>query len=863
MVPPGKKPAGETSNSNKKCKRYFNEHWKEEFTWLEFDYERKLMFCIECRQALVKNKHGKAENAFTVGTDNFQRHALLRHVTSGAHRQALAVNREQLAFEARVHSHPELHSVIKVEVNPAKIAILTTVYWMAKEEIPDEKCSSLLEFQKFNLCQALLTSEHSEYYHPSSVREMQAAIARVLHNEDRRRIKASPFVGLAVDETVDATERRSLAVFTTTVSPGSGQMHCLCHGSALPPAESVVTVEYLQKYETTVDAVYRLCSRFRGGSDSLQELRSVLDLCEIDLESPKAIHWTSIFPAVEAIDASWPTLVLLLESEAERSPVALGLCEELKKFQFVAFTKILLDVLPVFQKLGRFFQIEDFDLSILKPIVSATATTLQAQKSASGQNLQEFLNEMNERPRDDREGESRLCYKGVELANCSEGHLKHFERLKESYLESVRGNLLDRFPSGVLEAVSSFSAIFNPKCYPQSLEDIGGYGVSELNFLLQAYSRVVVSERALGDFPLFKRIVFSLSQLSFKDLCVKLVYSNSEMHELFPDFAVLAAIALALPLGSVLAEKISRGRELVKRGRSRCARDEGPSGHSSPLLASLPIPGRPLHPPLDIKHFLTFRLNGTSPLNLFPNFNTMDPVQKAVISHTFGVPAPLKKKQFISCNICHLRFNSAVSGAPLARGDAPRKGGSATCVFPGIVLLAGPSAPRAAMSSACRAGSLVLLLLIILFSAASAPDGDKEGKKSKQHLYCPTCKVTVNSLSQLEAHNTGAKHKSMLEGHSAQLRRGRGKLLSRAGHKAKRIGNKGTINIQNKAFHCQVCEIYVNSETQLKQVTGARLVASARRLRAGLRGVASPPDGCGEGDLPAFTRCIPFSSLRI
>lgn len=48
----------------------------------------------------------------------------------------------------------------------------------------------------------------------------------------------------------------------------------------------------------------------------------------------------------------------------------------------------------------------------------------------------------------------------------------------------------------------------------------------------------------------------------------------------------------------------------------------------------------------------------------------MDPVQKAVISHTFGVPTPLKKKQFISCNICHLRFNSAVSwhGAGLERG---------------------------------------------------------------------------------------------------------------------------------------------------------------------------------------------------
>lgn len=41
----------------------------------------------------------------------------------------------------------------------------------------------------------------------------------------------------------------------------------------------------------------------------------------------------------------------------------------------------------------------------------------------------------------------------------------------------------------------------------------------------------------------------------------------------------------------------------------------------------------------------------------------MDPVQKAVISHTFGVPSPLKKKLFISCNICHLRFNSAVRGS--------------------------------------------------------------------------------------------------------------------------------------------------------------------------------------------------------
>ncbi|NXO32278.1 Z385C protein, partial [Cisticola juncidis] len=326
-------------------------------------------------------------------------------------------------------------------------------------------------------------------------------------------------------------------------------------------------------------------------------------------------------------------------------------------------------------------------------------------------------------------------------------------------------------------------------------------------------------------------------------------------------------------------KQLNKGKMPAAQGPGACPVPGGqcqsssilcPSGHSSPLLASLPIPGRPLHPPLDIKHFLTFRLNGTSPLNLFPNFNTMDPVQKAVISHTFGVPAPLKKKQFISCNICHLRFNSAnqaeahykghkharrlkaieamknkqkvvgaAAGTPgqdstadLAPSPVGRVGGTeeSPVELPGSAAPLGSppaselsegtsdatsvasSSAQAAEAQAAESGS----------SVSSAPESEKEGKKSKQHLYCPTCKVTVNSLSQLEAHNTGAKHKSMLEGHGTQLRRGRGKLLSRAGHKSKRIGNKGSINIQNKAFHCQVCEIYVNSETQLKQHMSSR-----------------------------------------
>ncbi|XP_037666122.1 zinc finger protein 385C isoform X3 [Choloepus didactylus] len=304
-------------------------------------------------------------------------------------------------------------------------------------------------------------------------------------------------------------------------------------------------------------------------------------------------------------------------------------------------------------------------------------------------------------------------------------------------------------------------------------------------------------------------------------------------------------------------------------------------GAPSPLLASLPLPTRPLQPPLDFKHLLAFHFNGAAPLSLFPNFSTMDPVQKAVISHTFGVPSPLKKKLFISCNICHLRFNSANQAEAHYKGhkharklkaveaaknkqrpQAPARGGAvvsptptpasrtpgepqskaaAAATFPGLPLqpplTPGPTPGEPAHSA----------LLDVASSSSSCPPCSPEpgreapgpepaaaavgsgvsgeGGNEKGHLYCPTCKVTVNSASQLQAHNTGAKHQWMVGGQRETPRRGRGRLVPRggAGHKAKRVaGGRGGRQGPSPPFHCALCQLQVNSETQLKQHMSSR-----------------------------------------
>ncbi|KAG8008681.1 hypothetical protein GBF38_010268, partial [Nibea albiflora] len=343
-----------------------------------------------------------------------------------------------------------------------------------------------------------------------------------------------------------------------------------------------------------------------------------------------------------------------------------------------------------------------------------------------------------------------------------------------------------------------------------------------------------------------------------------------------------------------------------------------------PLLGSLPLPGRPLQPQThaQLEHFLPLRVNSSSPLSLFPNFNTMDPVQKAVINHTFGV-APPKKKPIISCNICHLRFNStwrrkklwqhSLVGHKHARklkaletqrnrqknGHSPSTsgkdrdreramvGGGAVPADSHLKDITGPSTssqpalqqpessqgsllaptlssqPSSTDSSSLRSPQLSPQIsagpqLSELSSdtppveeccpaTSSAPPCEpqgssvgaeeeepvkmeeaKEAKSNKKlHLHCPTCKVTVNSSSQLEAHCSGSKHKQMLDGQSSSQPQRRVKIVSSPRPTCRikqRMGNKtrAVVGVSSQPFHCEMCQVSVNSETQLKQHMNSR-----------------------------------------
>ncbi|XP_038624456.1 zinc finger protein 385D isoform X2 [Tachyglossus aculeatus] len=295
----------------------------------------------------------------------------------------------------------------------------------------------------------------------------------------------------------------------------------------------------------------------------------------------------------------------------------------------------------------------------------------------------------------------------------------------------------------------------------------------------------------------------------------------------------------------------------------------GGTCQSPALPALVRPPAPPLQPSLDIKPFLPFPLDTAAAVNLFPNFNAgffraigaphqniMDPIQKAVINHTFGVPLPHRRKQIISCNICQLRFNSDSQAAAHYKGTKHAKKlkaleamknkqksvtakDSAKTTFTSITTNtintssdktdSTPGTPAISTTTTVEIRKSSVMTTEITSKVekkpttatgnSACPSVETEEEKAKRLLYCSLCKVAVNSASQLEAHNSGTKHKTMLEARNGS---GTIKAFPRAGVKGKGPINKGSTGLQNKTFHCEICDVHVNSETQLKQHISSR-----------------------------------------
>ncbi|KAM3935911.1 zinc finger protein 385A isoform 2-T3 [Leptodactylus fuscus] len=261
----------------------------------------------------------------------------------------------------------------------------------------------------------------------------------------------------------------------------------------------------------------------------------------------------------------------------------------------------------------------------------------------------------------------------------------------------------------------------------------------------------------------------------------------------------------------------------------------------------------------------------------------MDPVHKPVISPNFGVPLMKTKRPVISCNVCQIRFNSesqaeahykgnrharrvkGIENAKTRQKEGGQDGDRNTPMISPVPSASEsdtdskdqqvmdsselipaespetmitqentvPAVPEYSQSPSETAvgDTKSLSSTTSVNGGTSTTTTESDDDRAKKLLYCALCKVSVNSLSQLEAHNKGTKHKTILEARSGL---GPIKAYPRLGGLTNGSTGPPDSNTQERTFHCEICNVRVTSEGQLKQHI------SSRRHRDGVSGKPNP-----------------------
>ncbi|XP_066440964.1 zinc finger protein 385D isoform X2 [Eleutherodactylus coqui] len=240
----------------------------------------------------------------------------------------------------------------------------------------------------------------------------------------------------------------------------------------------------------------------------------------------------------------------------------------------------------------------------------------------------------------------------------------------------------------------------------------------------------------------------------------------------------------------------------------------------SPALSALMRPPLPtLQPPLDIKQFLPFSLDAAAAINLFPNLTASQ-----AAAHYKGTKHAKKLKALEAMKIKQKSIATKDNAKTIFTSIPTNtiNGSSEKTEFAtGIPAISTSTMLEIRKISVMTTETTATVdkKITLVTSSNICPSGETEEEKAKRLLYCSLCKVAVNSASQLEAHNSGTKHKTMVEARNGS---GTIKAFPRAGVKGRGPLIKGNTGLQNKTFHCEICDVHVNSETQLKQHISSR-----------------------------------------
>ena len=115
-------------------------------------------------------------------------------------------------------------------------------------------------------------------------------------------------------------------------------------------------------------------------AESLKEIQKVLDLPELKTVKPSDTCWLAHECCVNAVKASYSSMVLAFENiyETSHEPEAFGLSKALSSHSTIAAMYLLDYILPQVAKLSRALLTKHLDVSFISSLMDATLNSLDA-----------------------------------------------------------------------------------------------------------------------------------------------------------------------------------------------------------------------------------------------------------------------------------------------------------------------------------------------------------------------------------------------------------------------------------------------------------------------------------------------------
>lgn len=506
-----KKASSTKQEASKKVLRKFRREWlasPQYQSWLQYDEEQCKMYCKICK--LSKNQGG---NPFVVGSMNFQKSALDRHLCSREHKHNVL---EKQSTDSMVHTI--MSQLEKKET--ALLSALKTVYFLAENDIPTHKYGKFLEFQQFqglDFVDQLQCGDGTTYGSDRMATEMQECIAEVVRDDIQTKLEESEFVSLLADESTDIAVLNKLVVYFRTVSddmkaetvlggnvdipngkaqtifeemeklcdekqidnrkkiglgsdgarvmtghvngvsalyknvnPFLKNVHCIAHRLALVMAQAANQCEYLKKYQEIVGQIYWYFRTSGVRSSKLAQVQQILDSPQLKLKEIHGVRWFSFYAALNAIYECWDAICTTLEEAADnKDSTAKGLLKKITTVQFLGVTSVLMDVIPTMTSINLLFQKRDLDLCLVYPTLDTAVQELKKLETENGYHLGQFVHDI---------GEKCQVYKNIHISDTPQLRSSIFTT-RTAFSKALQDQLETRFPQSSVDLIKAFSVL--------------------------------------------------------------------------------------------------------------------------------------------------------------------------------------------------------------------------------------------------------------------------------------------------------------------------------------------------------------------------------------------------------------------